>query len=294
MGAAEGLTITTRDDRVLDVLVSGPPGGPVVVFHSGTPGGLVPLPAGLDPASSGIRTVLYGRPGYGRSTPQPGRSVADAASDTSAILDALGIDTFINVGWSGGGPHALACSALLGDRCVATGVIAGTGSYSQAVASSDVRDWYEADEDNQLAFAGDIDGFRKAVDGFVAQLASAKAEHIGADSKSAADRRFFADGYGEWVASFLSAAGVSGSHGAADDYLATFGDWGFSLSNVGPVIIWHGTEDQNVPPFHATWLRDHLPHVDLRMLEDEGHSSIVRHLPEFVDTLAASARSADD
>jgi pimeloyl-ACP methyl ester carboxylesterase len=183
MGAAESVDIHTRDGRLLEALVSGPPDGTVLVLHMGTPCGLVPLPATLDPAPMGIRAILYARPGYGRSTPQPGRTVADA----------LGADRFLNLGWSGGGPHALACDALLTDRCLATGVI-----------------------------AGDIEGFRRSVDSFVALLAKATAENVTANTKSAADRQFLSAGYGEWVASFFRAAGVSGSHGAADDYLATF------------------------------------------------------------------------
>jgi pimeloyl-ACP methyl ester carboxylesterase len=292
VGAAEGMNIYTGDGRLLEALVSGPPGGTVLVLHTGTPCGLVPLPAGLDPSSMGLRTVLYARPGYGRSTPQPGRAVADAAGDTAAILDALGADEFLNLGWSGGGPYALACDALLADRCLATGVIAGIAPYAEAESSSPVRAWYEADEDNQLALAGDIEGFRQAVDAFVAQLANVKAENIAAEASSDADRRFVSQGYAEWVASFLRAGGVSGSHGAADDCLAALRDWGFPLASIRQVTVWQGTEDQNVPPCHAEWFKDHLPRAELRTLEGEGHNSIVGHLPEIITTLVAAGQSA--
>jgi pimeloyl-ACP methyl ester carboxylesterase len=291
MGAAETMNIYTGDGRLLEALVSGPPDGTVLVLHTGTPIGLVALPAGLDPAPMGIRTVLYARPGYGRSTPQPGRTVADTASDTAAVLDAVGADRFLNLGWSGGGPHALACDALLADRCLATAIIAGIAPCAEAEVSSQVRAWYEADEDNKLAFAGDIEGFRRAVDAFVSQLAEVKAENVGADTESAADRQF-AEEYGEWVASLLRAGGISGSHGAADDCLASLRDWGFPLAAISPVVIWQGTEDENVPPYHAEWLRDHLPQAELRILESEGHNSIVRHLHEITKNLIANGQSA--
>jgi len=294
MGGAESVNVYAGDGRLLEALVSGPPGGTVLVLHTGTPCGLAPLPAGLDPAPLGIRTVLYARPGYGRSTPQAGRTVADAAGDTAAILDTLGAGKFLNLGWSGGGPYALACDALLADRCLATGVIAGPAPYTEAEISSPVRAWYEADEDNQLAFAGDIEGFRQAVDAFVAQLANARAEDIAAGTDSDADRRFFSQGYAEWVASFLRAAGVSGSQGAADDCLATFRDWGFPLASIRQVTIWQGTDDQFVPPFHAEWLRDHLPQAELRTLESEGHNSIAGHLPEIISTLIAAGQPAQN
>lgn len=281
------LHITTGDGRTLEGLVSGPEDGTVVLLHTGTPNGLVPLPPGLDPGHLGVRTVLYARPGYAGSTPQPGRRVADSAADTAAILDALGVEHFFNVGWSGGGPHALACDALLVDRCQGTAVIAGLAPYTESEPSSQVRTWYEADEDNQLALAGDLDGFRHVVEGFVTHLLTARGEDIAANTPSAADRRFLADGHAEWFAAVLNAAGVSGSHGAVDDCLASLHDWGFSVTQTTKVVVWQGNEDQNVPAFHGVWLGEHLPEADLRLLDDEGHISIVGHLPEIINGLIA-------
>jgi pimeloyl-ACP methyl ester carboxylesterase len=285
MAAAESMTISTADGRTLDVLVSGPADGTVLMFHAGTPCGLAPLPAGLDPASLGLRTVLYARPGYGRSTPHPGRTVADGAADVAAILDALDADTFLNVGWSGGGPYALACDALLPGRCLATAVIAGIAPYAQAEPSSPVRAWFEADEDNRLALSGDIEGFRKAVHAFVAGLAYVTGENLMAEPGTDADARFFAAGYAGWLASVLRAGGVSGGDGATDDCLAAIGDWGFSLDLVRGVTIWQGADDQHVPPFHASWLAAHLPQADVHVLDGEAHNSIMAHLPEIVGTL---------
>ena len=107
------LTVRTADGRDLEVLASGPADATPVVFHSGTPSGAVPnLPMAQAATANGLRLVTYGRPGYGRSTPLPGRTVADAVADTIAVLDHLGADEFVTMGHSGGGPHALACAAL--------------------------------------------------------------------------------------------------------------------------------------------------------------------------------------
>lgn len=281
----ERLEVSTDDGRTLEALVAGPREGAVLVFHIGTPFGLVPLPSGVDPAAMGIRTLMYARPGYGRSSPQPGRSVADAAGDTAAILDALEVERFINLGWSGGGPAALACDALLADRCLATTLIAGIAPYTGADTPSEVRSWYEADEDNKLAFAGEVEEFRRRVDAFVSQLAESDADGVVANTASDADRRFLSDGYAEWLASCLRAAGLSGSFGAADDYLASFRDWGFPLAETRHVTIWHGTEDQLVPRSHSEWLASHLPAADLRALDNEGHISILSHLPEIIEEM---------
>src|SRR6516162_5697882 len=101
------LTLGTPAGRQLDVLVTGPDSGPPLLFHTGTPGGLVPCRWVTEAAAAhGLRTVMYARPGYGGSMPQPGRRVAGCAADVTAILDRLGAAGFVALGWSGGGPHA--------------------------------------------------------------------------------------------------------------------------------------------------------------------------------------------
>src|SRR5262245_23756854 len=127
------MLVQLASGRTLEVAVAGPVDGLPLVFHYGTPSGPVPYAPIVDAAAQhGLRTVVYARPGYGESTPQPGRTVADATADTAAILDALGCDTFVTLGWSGGGPHALACAALLPDRCLAAGSLAGVAPYGAA------------------------------------------------------------------------------------------------------------------------------------------------------------------
>ena len=122
--------INLPDGRHLEVLVEGPADGLPVVCHYGTPSGAVPYQALFDAAARhGLRAVVCSRPGYGDSTPRPGRSVADVAGDVAAVLDALGADRFVTYGTSGGGPHALACAALLPDRCLAAVSVAGVAPY---------------------------------------------------------------------------------------------------------------------------------------------------------------------
>ena len=114
----------TRDGRTLAFFERGAPDGmPVLVCH-GTPGSrLTRHPDPVMYEHHGVRMVPYDRPGYGRSDPHLGRSVADAAADIAAIADELGLERFAVVGGSGGAPHALACGALLGDRVVRVGAL---------------------------------------------------------------------------------------------------------------------------------------------------------------------------
>ncbi|MEV5498836.1 alpha/beta fold hydrolase [Nonomuraea fuscirosea] len=102
-----------------------PRGSPVFYLH-GTPGSRVgPLPKHGLLYRLGIRLITYDRPGYGDSDRQVGRQVGDVASDVATIADRLGLDRFAVVGRSGGGPHALACAALLGDRVTRAAVLVG-------------------------------------------------------------------------------------------------------------------------------------------------------------------------
>ena len=127
----ERRSITRPDGRTIDFLVAGPADGLPLVLHEGTPIGLVLYPPTVQAARiRGLRVVLAARPGYEGSTPRPGRRVVDVAVDTAAVLDELGADTFVTAGWSGGGPHALACAAALPGRCLAAASIAGVAPHA--------------------------------------------------------------------------------------------------------------------------------------------------------------------
>ena len=122
---------------MIEFLAAGPADGLPLVLHEGTPCGLVLYPPTVRAAAiRGLRVVLAARPGYEGSTPRPGRSVVDVAQDTAAVLDDLGAATFVTLGWSGGGPHALACAAALPGRCLAAGSIAGVAPFT-----TDGLDW---------------------------------------------------------------------------------------------------------------------------------------------------------
>src|SRR6516225_7168408 len=122
--------ISLSDGRELDVLTTGSARALPLVIHEGTPGGLVAYPRTVEAARErGLRVVMIARPGYERSTARPGRRIADVAPDVAAVLDALGAGTFVSIGWSGGGPHSLACAACLPGRCLAAASVAGVAPY---------------------------------------------------------------------------------------------------------------------------------------------------------------------
>jgi pimeloyl-ACP methyl ester carboxylesterase len=129
--------IRLADGRALAYCLYGPESGTPVLFQYGMPGTMFLAPERLSPLDDlGIRLVVPDRPGYGQSTRLPGRSVAAVANDVSFLVDHLGWDRFAIWGASGGGPHALACAALIGDR-----ITRCASAVSPAPFDADGLDW---------------------------------------------------------------------------------------------------------------------------------------------------------
>jgi pimeloyl-ACP methyl ester carboxylesterase len=266
---------------LLEVLVSGPENGLTLVFHTGTPSGLVESgPIAGAAAARGLRTVLYARPGYGDSTPQPGRLVRDAAADVEAILARLGIDEFVTAGWSGGGPHALACAALLPVRCLAAATIAGV-----APSDSPGLDWLagmgrENVEEFGAATTGEADltRFLDAAAGELRDVTAAQVADGLGGLVSDTDKAALTGEFAEYLAASIRAALGAGIAGWRDDDLAFTRDWGLSLDALGhatPVAIWQGDQDRMVPQAHGEWLAANIPQARARLLPGQGHLTLM-------------------
>lgn len=298
--------LTTPDGRRLELLTAGPADGLPLLFHNGTPGGLVAFPPMTALAAErGLRTVMYARPGYGQSAPQPGRSVADTVADAATVLGELGADQFVTAGWSGGGPHALACAALLPGRCLAAASLAGV-----APAQAPGLDWLagmgpENIEEFGAAGQGDpaLTGYlTPAAEGLRQVTAGQVAGELGG-LVSAADRDVVTAEFADYLATSFRAALSTGIAGWRDDDLAFVSDWGFPVAQAGqvPVAVWQGTEDRMVPHPHGAWLAQHIPGARAHLLPGEGHLTLaVRSFGAVLDDLlelagrpaGASARPA--
>ena len=290
------LRVEAAGGRVLDVLVSGPGDGLALVFHTGTPSGLTGLgPMAGEASARGLRTVVYSRPGYGASTPQPGRLVAHAASDVAAILGRLGVDEFVTAGWSGGGPHALACAAMLPVRCLAAATIAGV-----APSDSPGLDWLAGmGEENVQEFAAatageaDLTRFLEQAAGELRDIdAAAVAEGLGGLICDA-DKAVLTGEFAEYLAAAFRAAVSTGIAGWRDDDLAFARDWGISLEALGhatPVAVWQGDQDKMVPGTHGEWLAANIPLARARIRPGQGHLTLmVNSFGEILDDLLALA-----
>ena len=273
----ESWQLSLPDGRLLDVRETGPDKGPVLLFHHGTPGSAVQLPALAGAAhSTGLRLVTTSRPGYGGSSRQPGRTVSSCAADAAAVLDALGAPRCLVAGWSGGGPHALACGALLAERVAGLLVIGGVAPYS-----AEGLDWMDGmGEDNVREFGLSLRGeawIRPSLEAQREELKDATPEAVAAVMDALlpeVDREAVREGGGAPLAAQMREGLRLGSDGWVDDDLAFTKPWGFEVEEVTvPVVLWQGTEDLMVPVAHGRWLASRLPASRVHVVPGEGHMS---------------------
>jgi pimeloyl-ACP methyl ester carboxylesterase len=287
--------LTLPDGRRLEYRISGPDGGMPLVFHHGTPGSVVPLRAVERAAHArGNQFVTMSRAGYGGSTRDPGRRVVDVVADTAALLAELRADRSLIAGWSGGGPHALACAARL-PGVVGALVIAGVAPGTAADLDFLGGMGDENVEEFGAAAAGE-QRLRSYLDGIRPGLAEVQADQIVTEMASVLpeiDRGVITDEFGEDLAAAFREALRVGVDGWLDDDLAFLRDWGFDLDEISvPTSLWQGTADLMVPTAHGRWFDTHLPNADVRILEDEGHLSVLLGaIDQMLDVLVAAVES---
>ena len=291
--SVEQFLLDLPDGRALDVRVSGPADGMVVIAHHGTPSSARQFePYAEAAAARGLRFVTYSRPGYASSTRAPGRSVADCAADVAAIADALGAERFYTSGQSGGGPHALACAALLPDRVLACAVSAGVAPFE-----AEGLDWAagmapENIEETRLALAGE-DELVPYLERMAASFRDLPADRLASglgDLVSEVDAETLGGAFGRHAKAMLEESVSTGLAGWIDDDVALFGAWGYELASIRvPVSVWHGDRDNAVPFAHGEWVAAHVPGAQARFRRGEGHLSlVVGCYPELLDGLLAT------
>jgi pimeloyl-ACP methyl ester carboxylesterase len=288
---AESFELSAPDGRTLEAIVEGRSDGTLVVMHHGTPGSAGEIwPPHIEAATErGLRLAAYSRPGGAGSERHPGRSVADCAADAAAVADHLGADRFYTLGGSGGGPHTLACAALLPDRVIAAATIASVAPFD-----AEGLDWSEGmGEENLEEFAAAQAGpeeLEAFMERWATELRTITGEQVLdslGDLVSEPDAAVLTGEYADFAAESIRDALSSGIWGWFDDDLALLGDWGFALDGIEvPVSIWHGHEDRFVPLAHGAWLAEHVSGASVHLLDGHGHLSLaVAHFDRILDDM---------
>ena len=289
-------TVKTADGRLLSTQMYGDPDGKPIFLLHGTPGSrLGPRPRSAVLHRLGVQLISFDRPGYGESDRLEGRRVADAATDVLAIADAYGLGKFAVVGRSGGGPHALACAALLPERLTKAAVLVGI-----APRGAEGLDWYDGmTQSNILEHTAAANGYEG-----LAALTEAAADAVRADPASLLaslqadmpdpDRRVVADrGIRSMLLETYAEALRTSAHGWIDDALAFYSPWGFDPATVTvPVLLWHGASDNLSPVSHARWLADRIPSAAVVVQAGAAHFGALDVLPDILRWLSARRRTA--
>jgi len=275
--------ITAPDGRSLRTAVTGPEEGLAVLWNTGNPGSfLSPIDEQMAEAEN-VRVITYDRPGYGRSTPKPGRRVVDSPPDAGVVLDAWNVEACATAGFSGGGAHALAAAALLPGRVRCVAVLSGaapidaegldfTGGLTATNAAA--IEHLDIDRATQL-LEMEPERQRILVDPGAA-LAIYAAEMPQADRDVLRTHPRIES----HVADAMREAVVVSSEGWLDDSVAYAEPWGFNPGSISvPVSIWHGRDDTASPLAHGRWLARSIEAAELRVL-DGGHYAPLVALPQ--------------
>lgn len=285
-------TLTMPDGRELEYLTGGADDGFPFLFLNGTPSAsLTYEPLWQAARDADLRLVTYSRPGYGASSPRPEGSdpvVADDVADSAFLLDELGIGEFVTLGWSGGGPRALGCAALLPGRCRAAVSLAGV-----APADAEGLDWTadmgpENVRDFELALQG-REALRPVIAEEAAELAAVTGDQIVEAFGGLVDHvdaAALTGDFAEYVAAVFRYAVVQGPDGLMEDCLQVMRPWGFAVADITtPVGVWQGAHDRMVPFGHGQWLAAQIPGARAHLFDDEGHISLVHRMGEMLAEL---------
>jgi pimeloyl-ACP methyl ester carboxylesterase len=282
--------VTSGDDRRLAVNLAGDPLGEPVFYLHGTPGSRVgPRPSEQTLKELRVWLISFDRPGYGRSDRLESRTVADVAQDVATIAERLGLERFAVLGRSGGGPHALACAALLRERVTRAAALVSLAPWQAAGLN-----WFDGmANSNRTAYstaARNPEVLSMRLVEAAAKIKANPTSHLDVldPEMPEADRRIVADkGIRALLAQNFAEGLRNSADGWIDDVLAFCSPWGFDVSKITvPVYLWHGGRDVFSPVTHTRWLAGQIPGVHFDYSPDRTHFGALEVVPYALSWLA--------
>lgn len=284
-------TITLSDGRQLGYAEYGDTSGSPVFYFHGFPGSRIEARLTNDTAAArNVRLISVDRPGIGLSGFQPNRRFVDWPRDVSELADQLGIDRFVVVGASGGGPYSAVCARALPDRVTSAVLLAGAGP----IRAPNAMDGVSTQSRVLFSIARFAPPLGDLLISGVARMAGDRDRYMSqiARSFSPEDRRLLEE-RPELVEAFYDAfleAFKQGSRGARRELRLITSPWRFRLDKITvPVYLWQGEKDANVPPGTARYLAEMIPGCRATYLPDDGHiGCIFNHLDDVFDAVLSA------
>ena len=257
-------------------------GWPIIHLHGAPSSRLEHPPAVAGPGRKGLRVIVPDRSGYGRTSPWPGRTLTDVAEDVTALADRLELERFDVIGFSGGGPHALACATRMPKRVCRVGLVSSLAPFEHTgidqmgdgarqlwkLASTDIESFAQA--------------FRDAID------SAGDVYTVMWNGAPAPDQQVLADPAVASAFRVTTQEGMfQGTTGLVEDFSALRAPWPFAVDRIDlPVWIWHGDHDLNAPISMGQWLEKRLPNAALEQWRGGGHFEMYRRWDEVLDPFA--------
>jgi pimeloyl-ACP methyl ester carboxylesterase len=266
-------TFRLSDGRTLGYAEQGDSdGAPILLFH-GIPGSrLIRHPDGEIARRLGVRLFTFDRPGIGLSSPQPGRRMLDWPRDVAEFADAQGLDRFTVMGWSGGGPYALATAHELPDRVAHVVLVASV----TPLAGTEFTRELSPDLRRRARVGSLLPWFVHAVvvrDARVFARNPVRAIEREFEKGPECDRRILDDPSlkQNWIDSRHETY-RQGTRGIYAEALLYLRPWGFDPANVrAPITVWHGESDETLSPAMGRHFADALAGSDATFVPGEGH-----------------------
>ena len=265
------------DGRSIEYIDNGVSSKSALILHHGTPTSMTVWGTWLAAAAEkGIRAIACTRPGYAGSDRKVGHRIIDSNDDLQEILNQLDIENFVSIGWSGGGPYALASGLL--KKCTGVQLIASVSPYD-----ADDFDWFQDQTPEMIeeakVSAKSLEDSITFKEGYYTELRDMTTEQFLVEYEKRSSFKAFENAYREFskdLSFSMRDALRDGAIGYAEDEYAFLSNWGFETKEIQvPVSIWQGLDDKSVSPHMAKWLNANIVKPTLKLLEGQHHGSIM-------------------
>jgi pimeloyl-ACP methyl ester carboxylesterase len=244
----------------------------------------------------GFRVIATDRPGMGESTYFPNRRLLDYPRDIAELADALGIDRFGVIGWSGGGAHTTVCGYAIPERLLFNISFAGYTNFAEMPGAEKYLESkmdqisVALSKNHPCLFKVFFDVMRLSEE-FMPETSYKAFMKVVCD----ADKKI--GEIPEFKRLFMesqAAAFAQGSQGVTTDAAVHYVDWGFRLKEIPVRLhVFHGDEDRLVPIEFGRHICENVPNGEFHVLKGEGHLFPYRYLTEIFDTMDAERATLD-